>query len=82
MASERDNMMGIANSYIKGVNGAKGNCEDAVAQIRLVISQVEQSWDSQSGTAMVQKLESIITSINTTSERIAGTAGAMQKEAK
>jgi len=82
MASERDNMMGIANNYIAKVSGAKANCEDAIRQIKNAMPDIEANWKGESGSAMIAALEALIVSIQAKASELSETIGAMHSDAQ
>lgn len=59
MASGKEEMMEIANEYIKIVSSAKSSCNDAAKSISALRLQLSESWKGASGDAMEQALAAV-----------------------
>lgn len=59
MVSDKNEILGYANSFIKKVSAAKSACESAVSNMVYPMSDISSNWHGDSGKAMYESLDEL-----------------------
>lgn len=81
MFFEREQMMASANVCTVSVNNTQAYCEDAIRQLASAKELVANTWQSDSGNAMVQALEALSGTLRSVSSQLASASSQMKSHA-